>query len=130
MKVLKQWKVKEEGSFLFSSKPKRFYDKKEAIKYIKKSLPHGGIFSQSIHMKLFERFGTRWKLEGCYIRDARYFYEDDEAKAEPLENVVLACKHVKEHLDDNNNNPMFTIRARYLKIFCKKRCEIGSSIFQ
>ena len=100
------------------------------MKYIKDGLPKGGIFSQAVHMKLFERFGLQWKLEGCYIRDARYFYEEGEAKSEPLENVVLACKHIKEHIDDGNDNPMFTIRVRYLKIFCKKRCDVGNSIFQ
>lgn len=129
MKMFKQWKVKEEGSLLFPSRPKRFYDKKEAMNYIKENLPKGGIFSQAIHMKLFERNGLRWRLEGCYFRDAEYSYKDGEAKAKPLGNVVLACKHVKEHLDKNNDNSMFLIRAKYLHIFCKKNCTIKDDIF-
>jgi len=129
MKMFKQWKVKEEGSILFPSRPKRFYDKKEAMTYIKENLPKGGIFSQAMHMKLFERIGLRWQLEGCYFRDSEYFYKDGEARAKPLENVVLACKHVKKHLDKKNDNPMFLIKAKYLHIFCKKNCTIKDDIF-
>ena len=117
------------GSF-FKERPKYFNSKGDALNYSKEHLPHGGIFSQSVHHKLFERIGLfRWKLYGCYIRDTRYYNENGEDLAEPLENIVLACEHVKQHCDNKNNNKMFCIRAEYLHIFCKKRCEVGRAVF-
>lgn len=129
---MKNWKVKEEGGF-FTNEKKRFETEKEAMNWIKDNLPRGGIFSQSIHHKLFERSGLfTWKLKGCYIRDTVYTTENGEDVAEPLDNVVKACEHVKKHLDElqvkgiTKCNAMFGIRANYLNMFCKKGCESSS----
>ena len=127
---MKDWKIEKEGgmSFLFDNKPQKFYTRKEAEEHMKKHLPRGGIVSQAVHHKLFERNGFfRWKLRGCYIRDTRYYTEDDKDLAEPLDGVVMACKHVKEHLDKCGKtcNQMFGIRASWLHNFCPKHCELN-----
>jgi len=126
----KDWKIKEEGgmSFLFDNKPEYFHTKKEAEDYMKEHLPKGGIYSQATHHKLFERNGLfHWKLRGCYIRDTRYYTKDGEDLAEPLDDIVLACQHVKEHLDKCGEtcNQMFGIRASWLRGFCPKHCELN-----
>ena len=131
---MKNWKVKEEGgmSFLFKPDKEYFYTKEEAIAWMKEHLPKGGIYSQSVHHKLFERNGLfRWKLRGCYIRDTRYYNDNGKDLAEPLKDVVLACEHVKKHLDnlDKNGikkcNQMFGIRASWLRGFCPKDCKLN-----
>ncbi len=128
----KKWKVKEEGGFFGVTRS--FFDtQKEADQYMKDHLPRGGIFSQAIHHKLFHRIGLRWKLVGCYIRDTNYTKDENgEDVAEPLENIVLACQHVKDHLAQLDKegkrtcNAMFGIRAEWLHMFCKKGCEISA----
>jgi len=130
---VKKWKIKEEGgmSFLFGNDKKYFHTKKEAEDYMKDHLPRGGIFSQATHHKLFERNSFRWKLRGCYIRDTRYYTDNGEDLAEPLDDVVLACEHVKKHLDALDKagkkkcNAMFGIRASWLRGFCPKHCELN-----
>lgn len=129
----KKWRVKELNSF-FGDTNKYFDSRVDSENFMKEHLPKGGIFSQAIHDKLFERNGFRWKLVGCYIRDTKYETENGEDVAEPLENIVLACEHVKQHLDKFNKegkrtcNQMFGIRASYLRMFCKKNCELNPFI--
>jgi len=125
--TMKKWKVKELGGF-FGNEQGFFDTKEEAEQHMKEHLPKGGIFSQAIHHKLFQRNGLlRWKLVGCYIRDTNYTKDEKgEDIAEPLESVVLACQHVKDHCDKGTRNAMFGIRASYLRMFCKKGCEVNA----
>jgi len=131
-KKMKNWKVKIEGemSFLFGKEKPKYYDSKDAsMQGMKKNLPHGGIYSQSVHARLYERIGLfRWKHRGCYIRDTKYYNENGEDLAEPLDNIVLVCKHVKEHCDKNTNNQMFLIRAKWLHSPRCNSCQIKRNI--
>lgn len=127
---MKNWKVKTQGTFCMN-KTEKFNTKDEAMKWIEENLPRSGIYSQAVHHKLFERIGLfKWKLIGCYIRDTKYTTnENGEDEAEPLENVVMACEHMKQYLGNMEKegnkkcNSMFYIRANFIRIFCKKNCD-------
>jgi len=120
---MKKWKVKQKGGFF--REPTRRYDiEEEARDGMKKHLPKDGILSQSIYAELYERVGLFWKHHGCFIRDTEYYSEKGEDLAKPLDDIVLVCRHIKEHCDANNNNKMFLIRARWLHRSICNRCEI------
>lgn len=94
---------------------------------VKEHLPKAGISSQATHVELYERVGLFWKHRGCFIRDTKYYTKDGKDLAETLDNVVLVCKHVKEHCDKQTNNQMFLIRAKWLHRSMCDRCEIKKS---
>ena len=131
---MKNWKVKKEGgmNLLFGKEKPKYYDTEDkAMQGMKKNLPHSGIYSQSVHARLYERIGLfQWKHRGCYIRDSKYYKEDGEDLAEPLDNIVLICKHVKEHLDKKTNNQMFLIRAKWLHSPRCNNCHIKRNIIK
>jgi len=120
---MKKWKVKQKGGF-FKTPTRRYNTKEEAIEGIKEHLPKGGIFSQSIHAELYAHKGLRSIHHGCFIRDTRYYEENGNDLAEPLDDVVLVCKHIKEHCNKGTNNQMFLIRAEWLHRRKCNRCEI------
>lgn len=127
---MKKWKIKEEGgmNFLFDNKPNYFDTQEEAMKYIKEHLPQGSILSQAVHYKLFERNGLfNWKHHGCYIRDTKYYTKGGKDLAEPLDEIVLACEHIKNQLDKCGKtcNQMLGIRASYLRGYCIKDCKLN-----
>lgn len=128
----KKWRIKELGGF-FGDTNEYFDYREDAERHMKEHLPRGGIMSQAIHDKLFERKGWfSWRLIGCYIRDTKYTKDENgEDVAETLDDIVMACEHVKQHLDildkegKRTCNKMFGIRASWLRTFCVKGCRLN-----